>query len=321
MAVELSFFAPVRQEMAEVDRRLKEAAAASYHPLAQHLDRVLDTGGKRLRPTLTLLASKTHPAPEPEFPILMATGVELLHLATLIHDDTVDNSSVRRGRSTLSSLFGQRIAVLVGDYIFAKSATLVCATNNVQVVRIFAETIMHLSSGELQETYEALNWAQTRDQYFQRVFDKTACLFQIAAETGAILADAPQETIERLRSYGYYVGMAFQVVDDLLDFQGEEQEVGKPVGSDLLQGTITLPVILFLEDAKRRDLVQLPKEPDPEALRQLTERVRSSAALQECFGVAKDLVSQAREAVEGLPDGEARRSLLELSQYVLERRK
>ena len=199
-----------------------------------------------MRPAVTLLAAQFHPH-DPARPILMASAVELLHLATLIHDDTVDNSPVRRGRATVSSTWSPHVAVLFGDYVFATSATFVCDTQNIRVIRRFSETIMELASGQLMEYFTAFDAAQARDLYNDRIYRKTASLFCTASESGAVLGDAPEHEVQALRDYGYNIGMAFQVGDDLLDFQGDASNLGKPVGSDLLNGVLTLPTIMLME--------------------------------------------------------------------------
>ena len=177
----------------------------------------------------------------------MATAVELLHIATLIHDDTIDNSDLRHGKATVSSNWGKNVAVLLGDYVFATSATFVCDTNNVRVIRRCSETIMELSSGELSEISDAFKWNITMESYLKRIYNKTASLFSTAAESGSVLSGAPETQNQALKSYGYNLGMSYQIIDDILDFEGEEKEVGKPVGNDLIQGTMTLPSILLVQ--------------------------------------------------------------------------
>ena len=176
----------------------------------------------------------------------MASAVELLHVATLIHDDTVDNSDLRRGKATVSNLWGQHVAVLFGDYVFATSATFVCDTGNIRVVRQFSETIMDLASGELLEYFGAFNAEQARKHYDERIYRKTASLFRTATESGAILGDAPEPQIQALRTYRHNIGMAFQIVDDLLDVQGAAAELCTTVASDPLQWVLPLPTIMHI---------------------------------------------------------------------------
>jgi len=250
-----SIYAPVQDGLARVDDRLRSLAETETYPVQPLLQYVTDNGGKRVRPAITLLAAQFHPHDE-ERPIIMASAVELLHLATLIHDDTVDNSPMRRGRATVSNTWSPHVAVLFGDYVFATSATFVCDTNNIRVIRRFSETIMELASGQLMEYYTSFDASQARDIYQDRIYRKTASLFCTASESGAVLGEAPENEVEALRDYGYNIGMAFQVRDDLLDFQGDPSNLGKPVGSDLLNGVLTLPTIMLMERYPNDDLVQ-----------------------------------------------------------------
>jgi heptaprenyl diphosphate synthase/octaprenyl-diphosphate synthase len=251
----------------------------------------------------------------------MGTAVELLHIATLIHDDTVDNASVRRGRATISSLWGPHVAVLVGDYVFATSATFVCDTKNIRVIRRFSETIMELSVGELKERFSANDWRVTRAQYEERIYNKTASLFVTAAESGAILSGASEQTVQAMKAYGANIGMAFQVVDDILDFQGTSDEVGKPVGNDLAQGTLTLPAILLLERYPENNPVValFSGEERQESRRRALEMVRNSPIIADSYAVAADFRRTAVEALHPLPHSPYKRALLEIADYVLER--
>ena len=185
----VSFYEPVRNRLADVNATLIGMAEDKHPFLAQLLDHTFSSPGKYIRPAITLLASSFWPHDE-RITEKMAVGVELLHIASLIHDDTVDGASLRRGKATISSLWGAQAAVLAGDYIFAASATYVCDTGNIRVIKRFAETIMELSSGELQEMAETYSSEQTIDGYLDRIYNKTASLFTTAAESGAILSGA-----------------------------------------------------------------------------------------------------------------------------------
>ena len=214
-----SIYTPIQHHLVRVEERLQGLSQTDNLYLRPLLDYVLSSGGKRIRPAITLLAAGFYPH-QPENPITMAAAVELLHLATLIHDDTVDNSDLRRGKATVSSAWDRNVAVLFGDYVFATSATFVCDTGNVRVIRRFSETIMDLASGELIEYFSAFDAKQARELYDERIYRKTASLFCTAAETGALLGGAPEPQTQALLAYGYNIGMAFQVMDDLLDVQG-----------------------------------------------------------------------------------------------------
>jgi octaprenyl-diphosphate synthase len=280
----------------------------------------LASGGKRVRPAITLLASEFYPH-DPENPVIMAVAIELLHLATLIHDDTVDNSKLRRGKATISNLWGKHVAVLFGDYVFATSATFVCDTGNVRVIRRFSETIMELASGELIEYFNTYNSQQARDLYNERIYRKTASLFCTAAESGAILSGAPEPQVQALRTYGYNIGMAFQVVDDLLDVQGDAAEMGKPVGNDLLQGVLTLPTIMLLERYPKNNPIEaLFKDRSQNGkVQQALDMINSSSIVSDCYVVVREYCEKAIQCLDILPDCSARRSLLTLCHYISER--
>lgn len=305
-----------------MEESLKAAGKVDLPWMAEPLGYVLESGGKRIRPALTLLAGKFYHY-NPEQLIPMATAMELFHTATLVHDDAVDKSSVRRGRATVSSLWGEGIAVLLGDYLFANSAHLVCSTGNLRVMRLFAQMLMNISSGQLRQLMSAYDWRQGREDYYQQISSKTASLLSLSTESGAILSEAPEEGVEALRTYGHELGMAFQIVDDILDFIGEEEELGKPVGSDLMQGTLTLPAIVLMEqhadDALLREVFE--KRGDRAGVQRVIEMVRNSSIVQECYKIAADFCAQACHALEGLPEKDCRRSLLDLADYVIERRK
>ena len=318
-----SIYEPVQQSLTRVEASLKMLGSDLQFPfLSEVLGHVFDTTGKAMRPAITLLSANFHPH-ESRIVEIMATAVELLHIASLIHDDTVDESSVRRGQATVGSLWGRNVAVLVGDYIFAASATHVCDTGNVRVIRRFSETIMELSRGELSEMVESYGRDQTREQYLRRIYNKTASLFTTAGESGAILSGAPEDVAQALKAYGYNLGIAFQMVDDILDFEGTQEEIGKPVGSDLAHGIMTLPAIRAVElypDDKTIDA--LFRDPDdPVHLQRAVEMIQNSAAMSDSYGEARDFCAKAVDALDALPRNVSRESLEALVEYVIARRR
>jgi heptaprenyl diphosphate synthase/octaprenyl-diphosphate synthase len=285
------------------------------------LEHAVVSGGKKVRPTVTLLAGALRDGPQDKL-VTMATAVELLHIATLIHDDTVDKAETRRGRATISNIWGNDVAVLLGDYVFATSATYVCDTDNLRVVRRFSETIMELAQGELAEYFSTHDWGQSIDQYNQRIYNKTASLFCTAAEAGGVLSGAPDNECQALSQYGYNLGMAFQIMDDLLDFTGTEEELGKPVGNDLLQGTVTLPVLLFA--AHNSDLPAMKRltqgSQETDDLLTVVDLVRASSVIDETVAVMDGYKQSALDALTIVPQHRARESLEALTDYVSHRR-
>ena len=316
-----SIYKPVQEDLEKVERSLEAIADSEFPLLAQLLAYVIKNGGKRIRPALTLLSAKFF-SYDLNTLIPMAMAIELLHTATLVHDDIVDNSPVRRGKPTVSHAWGENRALLLGDYLFAKAGSLAAGTGNLRVVKLFSQTLMTISGGELKQTGVTSDVARVRDYYFAWVSAKTACLFATATESGAILSQAPEDSVEAIRDYGHNLGMAFQIVDDVLDFIGEEDELGKPVGSDLREGTMTLPSILFAESHPGDELLKsVVENKDVESVTLAVERIRNSSVIDECLALAAEFCSRASNAVGKLPDNSARRSLLDLAAYSVERRK
>lgn len=304
-----------------VEEKLKTFAHVDFLWIAEPLSYVLESSGKRIRPGLTLLAGQFFRYDLGSL-VPMAAAIELFHNATLVHDDAVDHALMRRGKSAVNSLWGEGVAVLLGDYLFSVSADLVCSIGNLRVMRMFAQTLTEISGGQLRETFSSYNWRLDREGYYEQIYSKTASLFAAATGTGAVLSEAPDDAVDALTSYGKNLGMAFQVVDDILDFTGDEGEMGKPVGSDLLQGTLTLPAIILMEqnpgDSSIEELFE--RRGDKERVSKIIEMIRSSSILEECHDIAAGFSAQARRDIEGLPDKPCRDSLIELAGYVVERR-
>ncbi len=321
--MELSeIYAPVQEDLVAVQAELKSVGQVENPWLSELLEYSLKGGGKRIRPILSLLSAKSYNYNiDRLMPLAMA--VELMHLATLVHDDTIDNSTVRWGRPTINKLWGTEQAVLLGDYLFAQSGELVARTDNLHVIKLLPHTLMIITSGELAQSHSAFNLEQTREHYLHRIASKTAALFILATESGAVLSDAPEEGIRIMRDYGHNLGIAFQIVDDILDFIGTEEEMGKPVGSDLSQGTLTLPAMLLLE--------RYPGEDNPvkrlfqakggkQYISQAIEQIRNSSIIEDCFETAAGYCDRACQRLDRMPDTEARKSLCELADFIINRR-
>ena len=316
-----SIYEPVQEQLDHIEDSLKELSKLKFPFLAQILDKLFEIAGKKVRPAVTLLSSNFHPHDSLKTEI-MATAVELLHIATLIHDDTVDNAGIRHGKATLSNLWGPNVAVLTGDYIFATSATFVCDTGEIRVVRRFSETIMELASGQLQETAEAFNPNQNMEHYLNRIYNKTASLFTTASESGSILSGAPETDVHTLKDYGYNLGMAFQIVDDILDLAGNEMELGKPVGKDLSRGIMNLPSIMAMErypnDNPIPMVFQYPN--DENYLNQAVDMIQNSSIIDDAYSISNGFCDKAHKALKTLPRNPSRDSLDQLLEHILTRR-
>ena len=329
----VSIYAPVATQLAQVEEQLRSVCHTDLADLNPLLDYALSSAGKRVRPALTLLAGGFHPH-DGQRTRIMAAAVELLHLATLIHDDTVDNAGTRRGQPTINRRYGNHVAVLLGDYLFATSATFVCDTGVIRVIRRFSETIMELASGQLIEFFTTFDPTKARQLYDERIYRKTASLFCTSAESGAVLSGAPEHQVTALRQYGYYIGMAFQIVDDLLDVQGDASAIGKPVGNDLMQGVLTLPSIMLLErypndqpidalfSAIKAGNAATDGNDDADAtglLNRTLEMINDSPIIPDCFAVIRQHCAAAAAALDALPDCPPRRSLSQMVDYIRER--
>ncbi|MGH9174861.1 MAG: polyprenyl synthetase family protein, partial [Vicinamibacterales bacterium] len=235
----------LQEDLARVEERVRRSAQVEFPVLGDILQAIVGAGGKRLRPTLLLLAARAYTYNiEPLIPA--AAGVEMLHTASLVHDDTIDMSQLRRGQPTLNSMFDSGTVILIGDYLFAQSAILAAETMNPRVVAVFASSLADICDGQLREVFTAHRLDQTREDYERRIYGKTASLFAGAAEMGAVIGGANDEEIQNLREFGGDVGMAFQIVDDVLDLRATTAAIGKPANLDLRQGTVTLPTMLYI---------------------------------------------------------------------------
>ena len=317
-----AIYKPVREDLVKVEKELELVSKVNFPWLAELLGYSLKSEGKAIRPALTLLAGKLyHYHLDNLLPMAMAT--ELLHVATLIHDDAIDKSPFRRSKPTVYKVWGEDKAVLLGDYLFAKAGELTTVTQNIRVVKLFTQTLRVIATGELAQIFDAYNLEQTYQQYIQRISNKTAALFILAVESGAVLSEAPEASIKILNEYGYNLGIAFQIVDDILDFIGTTKEVGKPIGSDLAQGTLTLPSMLLLERYPEENPVKrlFQNRDRQEEIKLAIEQVRNSSIIDECYTVASDYCDRACRSLNLLPDNIGRQSLIEIAGYIIRRKK
>ncbi|MBA7693699.1 Heptaprenyl diphosphate synthase component 2 [subsurface metagenome] len=318
----ITIYQPIREDLIKVEDKLRSVSKVDFPWLSELLAYSLKGGGKGIRPAFVLLSGKFYDY-NLDYLLPMATAVELLHTATLVHDDAIDKSLIRRGRATVYKVWDGDKAVLLGDYLFAKAEEFAAATGNLQVIKLSAQTLQVISSGELNQAFNAFNLEQTRQHYLQRISSKTASLFSTATESGAILSQAPEESIKVLKDYGYNLGIAFQIVDDILDFISTEEELGKPTGSDLAQGTLTLPSMILLERYPEDNPVKrlFQNRDKQENIKQAIELVRNSSIIEECYAVASEYCARACRNLNLLPENASRQALIELANYVVNRKR
>lgn len=327
MIKEVTLLELVQPDLLRVEQKMRSIGVGTYAPLAEAFLQMLASGGKRLRPALALGAYGLLHDRVSDKLVAMAAAVEMLHTATLVHDDLIDNALVRRGVTTLNAVWNKGATVLAGDYLFARAAGFAAETENIRVVQLFAETLRTIVDGELRQLFSSRQWDQPKDAYYPRIFAKTASLFAAATRSGAILADATPEQEESLNDYGEYLGMAFQIVDDILDYAGDEATLGKPVGGDLRQGIVTLPFFYFLQSHPHPErVIDILKqssngggESAASAVADIVAQVRASDAIALSAAEARDFTRRARLALESFPDNTYRRTLIELAEFVVSR--
>jgi geranylgeranyl pyrophosphate synthase len=316
----VSFFEPVAEGLSQVEERLREAPALQHEALTEAIEHLLSSGGKRVRPALALLAGGAMGA-DPTVTVSLAAAVEMLHTATLVHDDLIDGSLLRRGMPTLNVQWSPAATVLTGDYIFARAADLAASTGSVRVMSVFARTLMTMVNGEVNQLFVSRG-KPSREDYERRIYAKTASMFELATEAAAVLAGAGEARIAAMAAYGREVGTAFQIVDDILDFVGDPNRVGKPVGGDLRQGLITLPALYFMEshpqDADVRALLD-GRFGDPALAERLVAAIRASGAVNAALIEARDHVERGCRALADLPASQPRHALNELAEYIVRR--
>jgi geranylgeranyl pyrophosphate synthase len=306
--------------MPQVEALMRLQGADQQPEIRAALESLLASGGKRVRPAVALLTGGMLGGEEGRL-VTLAAAIEMLHTATLVHDDLIDGASLRRGNTTLNAQWSPAATVLTGDFIFARAAKLAAETDSLAVMRLFAETLATIVGGEITQLFTSRGLA-SRPDYERRIYAKTASMFELATAAAALLCPVEEPVVETARRFGHDIGMAFQIVDDVLDFTGLQATVGKPVASDLRQGLVTLPALYYLEahpdDADIR-LVLSSSSPNGVVMQRLVEAIRLSGAIQRAMGEAQDYVERSLQALAELPDNAPRGALEALARYIVDR--
>ncbi len=285
---------------------------------------IVDAGGKRLRPMLVLLAAKACGVKSDQH-IDMAAVIEFIHTATLLHDDVVDMSTLRRGRPTVNAQWNNPSSVLVGDFIYSRAFQVLVKIGDMRIMEIMADTTNKIAEGEVLQLISKSNPNSTEELYMQVIQNKTAILFEAAAKSGAILSGADQKTVSAMAEFGLQLGLAFQLIDDALDYIGDAEELGKNVGDDLAEGKSTLPLIYTMANGSSadRDLIQQSLRAEsltPPQLQEVIALVKNSGALEYTQELASTKTTAAVKALEALPDSEYKTALKNLVEFSLNRK-
>lgn len=317
----VTFLSPVTEEIKLVEERMRIQADEAHPDLRAALEHLLAAGGKRIRPTLGLLVGNMLGAPLEKL-VTLGAAVELLHTATLVHDDLIDGALLRRGMPTLNARWSPPATVLTGDFLFARAAKLAADTDHLPLMKLFSETLATIVNGELTQMFTSRGLIN-RDNYEKRIYAKTASLFEMTSRAAAMVSPASEENIETMRDFGYQIGVAFQIVDDILDFVGEQSAVGKPLGSDLLNGLVTLPAIYYAEaNPDDADVLSLPKGgwTNSENMTRLVNNIRASDAAKLAMREAEGHIERALSCLSHMDHSAERDALENLARYIVDRK-
>ncbi len=309
-------------ELASLEELLRLELRGDPQVVAAPMSDLFAAGGKRLRPALVLLTARLGRF-EGERVMPAAMAVEMTHAATLVHDDVIDRASTRRGRPTVAATVGNESAIVVGDFYFAKAYELASRTRSAEVVAILARAVMEICAGEVRQQSRRFRYALDEDEYMQWIHDKTATLLAACCDIGALLGGLSESAQRALHDYGIYLGLAFQIADDVLDYTATEGEVGKPIGHDLAEGFTTLPLMLALQDARvaaqAQQLLVDGRALSKDDARHVATLVRDSDGPRRALERARSLAHEARQQLDRIKSSTSRESLAALTEYVVKR--
>src|SRR3989440_1293287 len=314
------FIVPIREELADFEHRLHSTVRADLGPVADAMQQILDAGGKRLRPALVFLAAGLGDARRMDDVYRAAMAIEFIHNATLIHDDLIDGAPTRRGLRTIHETLGPNPAIIIGDYYFAKGANLMSQIGNPSIDALLSQTVMTICFGEMLQLTSQRRYDQSLDEYYAKIERKTAVLLAASTFCGAVLGGLPEPEVEAIRRFGRLLGMSFQIADDVLDYLATEKEVGKPVGNDLKQGTVTLPLMLARHDpALDGELDAILAKPllQDADYAQVVRIVRGSRGIDESYEYARTFGERARAELHAFDPSPHRHALESLTYYVV----
>ena len=309
---------PIQERLQQIDALIYSHVNSNHSALAMALYQLVASGGKRIRPRLTLLIGNMLGA-DPEPLLRLAAAIEMLHTATLVHDDLIDSATLRRGQATLNAHWSSAATTLTGDFAFACAAQLAVQANSFPVMRLFTETLGTMVNEEIIQL-SSKKGITRREDYYHWIHAKTASLFELATGAAALLSPVDESVVAAARKFGHEIGMAFQIIDDVLDFTGEQATLGKPVGNDLRQGTITLPALHYLEahpdDPTLISVVNRNGHTEA-SLERLIQAIRQSGAIEPTIREAESFVKCSLVTLEAFPDSPERQALAEIARKVV----
>nr|WP_306431537.1 polyprenyl synthetase family protein [Staphylococcus borealis] len=304
----------MNSEIKNVEKRLQKAIESNDPILHEASSHLLSSGGKRVRPAFVILSSQFGPQKQTEDTYRVAVALELIHMATLVHDDVIDKSDKRRGRLTIVKKWDVTTAILTGNFLLALGLEHLSEIRDNRIHHIISNSIVNVGLGELFQFQDQFNSEQSITNYLRRINRKTALLIQLATEVGAITSEADDETIRKLKMIGHYIGMSFQIVDDILDFTSTEKKLGKPVGSDLMNGHITLPVLLEMKKdiSFKRQIASLNHQTSSQDFEPLIEQIRNSNSIKESKAISDKYLAKALKLINELDEPNAQSLFIKL---------
>ena len=311
----------MKSELDLMNKILVDRLDSNVDLISQMSQYIINSGGKRIRPLLLLICAKATEY-DGDYHYSMAVVIELIHTATLLHDDVVDQSATRRGQETANELWGNAPSVLVGDFLYSRAFEIMVEPNSMEIMRILSKATNQISEGEVLQLLNIKNANVTQAEYFKVIERKTACLFKAACQIAGILSSADQKVIIAMGSFGMHLGNAFQIIDDTLDYESDSNIIGKEIGDDLSEGKVTLPMIYALEKTKKAEnkiLKDAIKNADASHIDQIVEILLNVDAFQYSRDIAKIESNRALESIDYLPDSKYKTALKLLCELSLER--
>lgn len=314
------FFGLIQSELEQVQQRIEELLCTPDEQIQQCLEYLIESPGKMIRPALVLLSGACVGHIHSEH-IDLAAMVELIHRASLLHDDVIDSAQMRRGKRTANALWGNTAAVLLGDFLLSRAFHVGTSIQINQVAGILSQTAQDLCCGELRQNFWKGQWDISQQQYYQVIEAKTAVLFKSSCGFGAIASNAPREKIEALSQFGLHLGIAFQITDDLLDIIGTQKEAGKTLGTDWIQGKLTLPVIHWIQQDEEKKQMRITQLQQGCGQHILIRKMTKSGSMDYAFAQVEDQISRAKQRLEAIQHNAPRQSLCKLADYIVGRLK
>lgn len=318
-----SIYRYIKKDLEAVEDLLLQAMDTELAALQESSTHLLRAGGKRMRPVFVLLSGRFGETKKKNEVIEVAAALELIHMATLVHDDVIDNAQLRRGKETVKARWDNRVAMYTGDYIITRALQIISDIDHQELHRSLSRAIYLMVRGEIDQIQDLYHPDQSVKQYLSRIKRKTALLMSVSCHLGALVSGAPANVVRTLKLYGYYVGMAFQLTDDVLDLTGDEQTLGKPAGSDLRQGNVTLPVIYALEQMPQTDkhalITYLTARGQEPLTSEMLEAIKAAGGTSFTLDLSHRYLQKAKQILLTLPDRQERELLAKLAEFIIGR--